>query len=257
MIISHFPGGGSLPEGKFTAFAYSGSYELTDDATRIRLKSSGTLTVYQDIYVDVFLVGGGGGGGAGYSAEYTDEYNPNSQYQYTHDDHDWGGGGGGGYTETQSGIVLPEGTYTVTIGAGGASSSDGGTTQLTDGDDIALTAAGGKGGNGIHGGDGGNGGAAGSYWYDSTPTTYNGSPTHSDGDGTPGTSQEGNTRAFGEEDGEEFSAGGAKGNGVPGNGAANTGNGGQGGNGYRDGNGGTSGGTGGSGIIIIRSAEVA
>ena len=85
MIISHFPGGGSGGEITFGKnIKYTGLATYLDDGDgnyRVRLLTSGTLTVKQDTFVDIFAVGGGGNGGNGESGTS-------------------GGGGGGGYTVT-------------------------------------------------------------------------------------------------------------------------------------------------------------
>lgn len=62
--------------------------------------SSGTITFYAPTLVDVLIVGGGGGGG-------------------------WnaGGGGGGGGVIYQASVMVPAGTYQVTVGKGGVGSN--------------------------------------------------------------------------------------------------------------------------------------
>ena len=300
MIISHFPGDfGDFQDKRFMAFGYTGTMELTSDAKQVRFLTDGTLTMYQDMYVDVFLVGGGGAGGEA-------EYHHIGSYTEGWSRHNLGGGGGGGYTVTRRDLLLEAGeTYTLTIGSGGGDYQvnnstvyDGGDTVFTDGDALTITAAGGKhGGDGYiygvghayaFGGNGGSGGGAGRIdetEYDGEGGTigsygpYNGAvgaggTNGSDGEdgGGPtagGTGQGTTTKAFGETNGELFSSGGDGGavsssSSVfqwPQNGAANTGDGGQGG-GYTDnisytGDWSSAGGKGGSGIIIIRSAEVA
>lgn len=120
---------------------------------------SGTLEISMGFMVD-YLVVGGGGGGAG---------------------RDSGGGGGGGgvltngggsiftnFTIGQNGLPVSSGTYSVTVGAGGAGSpnvQNGTGTGSAGGNSIfgSLTAVGGGGGgnfasNGAPGGSGGGGG---------------------------------------------------------------------------------------------------
>jgi hypothetical protein len=70
----------------------------------------------------VHCVGGGGGGGA----------------------HTTYGGGGGGYAQ-QVLSVTPGETLTLVIGAGGATTADGGTTEFRRGSDVLVSAGGGKG----------------------------------------------------------------------------------------------------------------
>ncbi len=87
--------------------------------------------------IELFLVGGGGGGE--YSASYYNSYN--SSYNYG----DGGGGGGGGVIQ-QTLPVTPGETYGITIGAGGAVSSDGGDSVFYDSlGTISTSYGGGKG----------------------------------------------------------------------------------------------------------------
>lgn len=129
------------------AFTYTGDYETTDDNGNpitasldnwnIRLLTSGTLR-FQDLRgavngVDVFNAGGGGGGALT----------------------SYAGGGGGGYCGTDYGLRIKTNTdYVITIGAGGAPNTDGGTTS-----GIGTSRSGGKRGNDT--GIGGNGGSGG------------------------------------------------------------------------------------------------
>lgn len=68
----------------------------------MELRSSGTITFPKTQRIDIFCVGGGGAGGTNY-------YNNSVGC----------GGGGGGFTKTAKRQTV-SGTYTVTIGAGGA-----------------------------------------------------------------------------------------------------------------------------------------
>lgn len=118
----------------------------------LKITSSGTFTVPDDVYsIKVTVVGGGGGSSGGWSAP----------------DQFWGGGGGGGAASAISYIATTPGTvYSVVIGAGGigqpqgVTGSPGGTT--TFGSTLA-TASGGMGGTGpsFQGGEGGAGGSSG------------------------------------------------------------------------------------------------
>jgi hypothetical protein len=108
--------------------------------------ASGTFVVTKPGLFEVLIVGGGGGGG-----------------------HRYGGGGGAGGL-VNSTHLFESGTYTVTVGAGGAASSRGGDSSIIS-DRIKLYAyGGGQGGqyntwypvNAINGGSGGGGGSPGS-----------------------------------------------------------------------------------------------
>ena len=93
---------------------------------------SGTVTLSRAGFVDLCLVAGGGGGG-----------------QQAGNGFPSGGGGGGGMLERNS-YYLPAGTYTVTIGAGGAQNYGGGPTKLTLADNsVELVAYGGGYGGGF------------------------------------------------------------------------------------------------------------
>lgn len=106
------------------------------------------------VEITVRLFGGGGGGGKGGNAY--------DGYYYGAG----GGGGGGGYMKAQNVAVTPGQAYPITIGAGGAASSNGGATSFG----TLLSANGGSHGraastnsNGyyLYGGAGGNGGSGG------------------------------------------------------------------------------------------------
>ena len=105
------------------------------------ITDSGELTI-MDGEARIWACGGGAQGGTGsYEAGYTL----------------WsGGGGGGGYVATS---VLPSGTYSITIGAGGTSSISAGITAVGD----IITASPGNAGGSLRGGSGGSGGGAGVY----------------------------------------------------------------------------------------------
>ena len=93
-------------------------------------RGSGELAVKRGFDAELLLVGGGGSGGVGSA----------------------GGGGAGGLVHT-NGFHLAGGTYTVTVGAGGAPSrQNGGNTTLVSRDGrISLVALGGGGGGGYFG----------------------------------------------------------------------------------------------------------
>ena len=105
----------------------------------VTFTGSGTLTVTKAGLADVLLIGGGGGGGF-----------------------NGGGGGGGGGLNYVTSFYIPVGTYTTTVGAGGASQTKGVNSSLGS---LLLTFGGGRGAteedhpNGGGGGCGGGGGS--------------------------------------------------------------------------------------------------
>lgn len=220
------------------AYTYTGSSTLIDDGNyrwRIRFLTSGTLTfssLGNGSSIDVFLLGGGGG-------------------TYENGSSAASGGGGGGYTRTGSSISISTGTtYTITVGAGGASGANGGTTSA-----FGLSASGGKGVSGsTNGGDGGSGGAA--YYAASGGSDGGNGGKAGNDNGKGGTGQGSTTREFGETSGTLYAGGGAC--------AIGTGSGGNGGGGSSQASagantGGGAGGSnenahsGGSGIVVIRN----
>lgn len=281
MIIGHFPGGSSAPDlSKY--LSYTGSMAFS--GKQAYFLTSGTLTVKKTVEVDIFLVGGGGGG------QSAGCYNSDGVSKDR-----MGGGGGGGYTATQSGVTLPAGAYTVTIGAGGAglaqyetqyAAGDGGSTSFAGGE-IEYTVNGGGGApmvpssvtydeEPVNGGDGGSGGGAGGagggrdgedglpsyliykYMHNDTLRSYAKSSSGGSGQGTT-------TRAFGEAWGALYASGGNGGTRKTTNaarqaglsGAANTGDGGSGADGTQENLTSTNkaGGDGGSGVVIMRLAQ--
>lgn len=128
--------------------APAGTPFTTGSYTGVTFTASATMAVagYEDKEVQYVIVAGGAGGGVGPA--------PNRFYG-------GGGGGAGGYVSSVPGessgtntnplapIVLPNGTYTVTIGAGGGSGGDGGDSSIVNGRDIFIRA--GRGGNGYPG----------------------------------------------------------------------------------------------------------
>lgn len=239
----------------YPVYDFTGQHMLIKDGGedwRIKFLSSGTLTWNdEDAEIDVFLVGGGAGGGTGTNAFF---------------------GGGGGYTATHKKIKITKGqTIQVTIGAGGQSSQNGGSTTFFD-----LTVSGGRSQNSY--GAGGSGG--GGYGSQIHPGGAGGSDGGNGGNswGNGGKGQGTTTREFGEPDGDLYSGGGA---GAGANGSVSGGQGtpvlaksgsdgdyagtriygGQPGGGYGGGGGGgdtdygTGGGTGAQGIAIIRNTR--
>lgn len=239
-------------------FTYTGTYSWIDDGGinfRLKFLTSGVFTPKKNVKIDVFLVGGGAGGGAAATGGR--------------------GGGGGGRTLTHLSIELQANTaYTITVGAGGASNSNGGTTSA-----FGYAISGGNTpGNVVPGGAGGSGGGAGGrdgYFLNGAPGGSNGSAGGSLEYDSGGAGQGTTTREFGETSTTLYAGGGGggayyKNNGVGGAGGA--GGGGKGGNSSNNGSDGTAntggggggsgyttaiGGTGGSGIVVMRNLRVA
>ncbi len=99
------------------------------------------LTLTRNCAVDLLVVGGGGGGGVGRAS---------------------GGGGAGGVVYQSGYRFSAAGTYSVTVGAGGAANANGGNSSVNS---LVVAVGGGKGGGGEgrsnQGGTGGSGGGAG------------------------------------------------------------------------------------------------
>lgn len=126
---------------------FSGTRLTANTGTLVSLTSSQTYTPPGPSFVIACVVGGGGGGGAGANAS-------------------GGGGGGGSGRVTVQRLFLDGSPVSVTVGAGGALSSAGGTTTFGSvsanggSPGAAAVLSGGEGGAG--GSAGGNGGARGS-----------------------------------------------------------------------------------------------
>ncbi len=139
-------------------FSYTGRYSVATDSGGwyVKFLSSGTLTMKACMRVDLSLVGGGGGGGGG--------RDDGSSCQ-------GGGGGSAGYTSNHSNILLQNGSYNITIGAGGSGGYPGGSYAGSGGRTSfgSYSASGGGGSRaGSAGSSGGSGGGAsgnGSYVY--------------------------------------------------------------------------------------------
>ena len=240
---------GGSPASKLPRYTYTGVSTLIDDGDgnwRIKFLSSGTLCFNRAGTLDVFLVGGGAGGGYG---------GGNRRY-----------GGGGGFAGTYRSIgMLADVNYAVVVGAGGASSANGGSSSA-----FGLAVSGGY-GDGTANNGGGSGGGAGSAWsaYAAGAGGSNGAYGGSCYINAGGTGQGSTTREFGSASGTLYSGGGGGGaydatgiagaggaggggnganpGGTPAAGATNTGGGG--GGSYISG----SGAGGGSGIVVIRN----
>ena len=140
-------------------------YNTTLNRLESYMPSAGWLNILSDSYqVEYLVVAGGGGGGGTYSG---------------------GGGGAGGLLTATGFTVTPNEAYTVTIGAGGATSSA--STQGNDGTNSvfsSLTAIGGGGGGTSSGsGIGRSGGSGGGAERGGVP---GGTPFPAAGAGTPG-----------------------------------------------------------------------
>lgn len=77
--------------------------------------SSSTLYIKTGGYIEYLIVGGGGAGGGGYNSSY-----PIKDGTRT----DSSGGGGGGGAVVQGSMIIPSGTWVVTVGSGGSSGWD-------------------------------------------------------------------------------------------------------------------------------------
>lgn len=97
-----------------------------------------TITVTENMVVDLLLVGGGGAGGSSTAAHLTHVR--------------FGGGGGGGDVKFLQNISLIPGTYTVTIGSGGTyagtGTGNGGDSSFVGGNINYVAKGGGRGGGG-------------------------------------------------------------------------------------------------------------
>lgn len=255
---------GAISGGRFdeSCFTYTGTYTFEKNGSNwlLSLLTSGTLTLTKPAVSDLFLVGGGGAGGV------------NTTYESGYRNAAPGGGGGGGYTTTVKGTVLSVASYAVTIGAGGDANKlnenrngkaskivVGGTTYSAGGGMQGVSAFRSAGGTGGNGGSGGGGGMSGSPGQDGE----NGGKgetdrTHERTGGNGGTGQGTTTRAFCDDTGTLYGAGGYGGNGYTNetpapSGGANSGKGGRGAHTKYNGTSEHKAGSGGSGIVLIRN----
>ncbi len=105
---------GYVGKSKAPKFTYTGNYKVRDDGV-VELLTSGTIVFLEPKVIDLFMVGGGGGGG-----DFTGNAGSSAL-----------GGGGGGYTRTVRRVSVQANTnILVTVGAGGAVNSDGGSTAF-------------------------------------------------------------------------------------------------------------------------------
>lgn len=94
--------------------------------------SSGTVTCVGGGVVDLILVGGGGG-----------------RYQdFTFPARNWSGGGGGGGVIFATGVTVPAGTSSLTVGAGSVAHTNGGSSSIAFAGWNLFTGGGGFGGQG-------------------------------------------------------------------------------------------------------------
>ena len=99
---------GYVGKSKAPKFTYTGNYKVRDDGV-VELLTSGTIMFLNPATIDLFLVGGGGAGATNFYGQF-----------------DGGGGGGGGYTRTiRKFAVSANANYQVTVGAGQVSKTTG------------------------------------------------------------------------------------------------------------------------------------
>jgi len=106
--IEYWDGGSWIPLKQIISATASGVSSATATANVYTFYSAGTLTLAgatPTTTADIIVVAGGGGGAATQGAA--------------------GGGGGAGGVIVGTGITLPSGTYTISIGAGGPSATGG------------------------------------------------------------------------------------------------------------------------------------
>lgn len=239
-------GGGATSKGP-PSFTYTGVFTLIDDGDgnwRMKLLTSGTLTLARDTTIDLFLVGGGGGGSGAQPGSYE------------------GSGGAGGRTKTVSSIIAQGKTaYAILVGSGGArggTSANGSVGGTTIG--FSVSASGGEGGYaaGKRGGSGGSGGGSGVAQNGGA----NGSNGYAGSGYTAGLGQGSTTYEFGHSGSTLYAGGGASAGGAGGAGGGGTsgsqgtdalGGGGAGGIAGGD----TTGRDGGDGVFIIRNHRAA
>jgi len=170
-----FGGGGGVSNANFTNTP-TGTYSADGKNYKyIAFTGSGTLTIDESGFADILIVSGGGG--AGTTGGFV-------------------GGAGGGGAAYQSNVYLDAISYTVTVGAGGGTSAQGGSSGFKpstgfDGVRLSFFGGGGGGPSGSGGGAGSSGGggsnAAGGTAYLSKAYGGNGTNYASGGAGGDGT----------------------------------------------------------------------
>ena len=185
--------------GAALKFTYTGEYNVRDDGV-VELLTSGTIVFLEPKVIDVFMVGGGGGGGMRVTS--------NRGF----------GGGGGGYTRTIKRLNVEANTQIpITVGAGGAVSSNANGNPGGDSSFNLYSVPGGKGGNNStsapQGGNGGSGGGTGiTSTSDYGAGGSDGANGEGNGAGVPGGTGQGlTTREFGESNGKLYAGGGGGG----------------------------------------------
>jgi hypothetical protein len=248
-----FAGGASLLKSSDVS-ATTGSPTITTSGgfTIYQFNGSGSITLSKAGLCDLLAVGGGGGGGAGA-----------------------GGGGAGGHLSL-SGVYLPSGAITITVGAGGASQTPGNESIISAYVGVGGGQCPGSASDGSYGGSGGGGGRAANIGGRGVAGQGNtggnaaslaggggggagavggaaGSSAGGAGGAGAATSITGSsvTRAGGG-GGWGNSSNGAAGSGGGGAGAAGTGGSGSANTGGGGGGGGSAGGPGGSGVLIVK-----
>lgn len=193
-LFSPIGGGGGIGKATVTGTTGSPTVDTSSRAgkTIYKFTGSGSITVDKAGTAEFLIIGGGGGGSTGKMA----------------------GGGAGGFHENTS-AILPEGTLTVTIGAGGASNYSGAQGQSYNGYSSVLgpyvAVGGGAGGGiasysnqqlgiGIMGGSGG-GGAMGASQNQNTSVPG----------GAPSVSGQGYSGGYGGTSGNNYGGGGGGG----------------------------------------------
>jgi len=237
-------------------YSYSGGSSLSFDGNDwlIEFTSSGVLTLKRSLLVDMYLLGGGQSGGA------RDRWTQGSGTYTT-----GGYGGQGGFVTYVYGATLIPGTYTVTIGQGGAKGNlnPGGSTEFAG----HIAPGGGSNSHGFAGGaaggsrgwsNGSNVPTAGTAGADSTCYDFSSTPKNRGGGGSGGYSY----KTVGSSNSYNWvtRTGGSLGGGYAMNGSDNTlnaainplANYGGGGYGYTSADGGSAGG---SGVLQIRNAR--
>ena len=159
--------------GAPVSFVGAASTNWVDGDLLIEFTGAGSFTLPGTTKARILAVGGGGGGGGTYA--YASANQPYGG---------GGGGGGGGLVETND--LFGAGSYSVSVGAGGAggprvsthlatadySAEDGGdTTILINGASFVTAYGGGGGGGETDGHDGASGGGGSMYWVSSSSGT--------------------------------------------------------------------------------------
>lgn len=125
--------------------ATGGSKTTSGEYTTHSYNTSSSLNITRAGEANVLVVGGGGGGGSS---------NPTGWQT--------GGGGAGGVVYATN-YTLPTGSYTITIGSGGAGDNNGSNTTLSSPSVYLIGLGGGRGGNGGFGGYPGGSGGGGAH----------------------------------------------------------------------------------------------